>query len=111
MKEHIKGYTLLTACMPPTIRGSVKYCKEGHPLRPIVNCIGSALYNTSKYLTETLSPIENKNKTSVQNSTEFAREICNMKIDDDETMVSFDVVCLFTAIPVQKTCQYIRTKL
>ena len=34
-----------------------------------------------------------------------------MKIDDDETMVSFDVVSLFTAIPVQKTCHYIRTKL
>ena len=34
-----------------------------------------------------------------------------MKIDDDETMESFDVVSLFTAIPVQKTCQYLRTKL
>ena len=41
--------------LPPTIRGSVKHHKEGHPLRPIVNCIGSALYNTSKYLTEILS--------------------------------------------------------
>ena len=26
---------------------------------------------------------------SVQNSTEFAREISNMKIDDDETMVIY----------------------
>ena len=34
-----------------------------------------------------------------------------MKINDDETMVSFDVVSLFTAIPFQKTCHYIRTKL
>ena len=72
------------------------YHKEGHPQRPIVNCTGSALYNTSKYLTEILSPIQNKNNNSVQNSTEFVR---------------FDVVSLFTAIPVQKACQYIRTKL
>ena len=82
--------------LPPTIRGSVKHHKEGHPLRPIVNCTGSALYNTSKYLTEILSPIQNKNNNSVQNSTEFVR---------------FDVVSLCTAILVQKACQYIRTKL
>ena len=51
------------------------------------------------------------NNNSVQNSTQFAGEISSMKIDDDEIMVSFDVVSLFTAIPVQKTCHYIRTKL
>ena len=34
-----------------------------------------------------------------------------MKIDDDEIMVSSDVVSLFTTIPVQKSCQYIWTKL
>ena len=83
--------------LPPTIRGSVKHHKEGHPLQPIVNGTGSALYNTSKYEnTEILSPIQNKNKNSVQNSTESVRELSNIKIDDDETMVSFDVVSLFT---------------
>ena len=76
--------------LPPTICGSVKHHKGGYLLRPIINGIGSSLYNTSKYLTTILSPI--------------AREIKNIKIDDDEVMVSFDVVSLFT-------CQYIRTKL
>jgi len=33
--------------IPPAIRGSIKHQKEGHPLRPIVTCIGSALYSTS----------------------------------------------------------------
>ena len=36
---------------PPVIRGSVKHHKEGNPQRPIVTCIGSAPYNTSKFLT------------------------------------------------------------
>ena len=40
-----------------------------------------------------------EHENSVQTSTEFAREMSNMKIDDDETMVSFNVVSLFTAIP------------
>ena len=32
-------------------------------------------------------------------------------IKPNETMISFDVVSLFTAIPVQKACHYIRKKL
>ena len=35
----------------------------------------------------------------------------DITIDEDEAMISFDVVSLFTAIPVDKTCAYIRTKL
>ena len=34
-----------------------------------------------------------------------------MTISEDEIMVSFGVVSLFTAIPVDKACTYIRTKL
>ena len=34
-----------------------------------------------------------------------------MEISDDEVMVSFDVVSLFTVIPVNKACEYIRDKL
>ncbi|KAL9953180.1 hypothetical protein ACROYT_G040554 [Oculina patagonica] len=97
--------------IPPAIRGSIKHHKEGHPLRPIVACIGSALYNTSRFLTNILTPIQNRNGFSVPNSQNFSRDIADINILDDETMVSFDVVSLFTAIPVEKACIYIRKKL
>ena len=85
-----------TGASPPAIRGRIKYHKSGYPLRPIVSCIGSALYNTSKFRTDILAPIY-----SVLNSCEFAKDVANMGILDDEIMVSFDIVSLFTATPVQ----------
>ena len=86
-----------TDAVPPAIRGSIKHHKPGYPLRPIVSCIGSALYNTSKFLTDILAPIQNCNGYSVSNSMEFAAQVANLEISDDEAMVSFDVVSLFTA--------------
>ena len=85
------------------IRGSIKHHKVDYTLRPIV--IDSPLYETSKFLTNILSPLQNKNGFSVAKN-----KIYNITIDD-ESMISFDVVSLFTAIPVDKACRYIRTKL
>ena len=97
--------------LPPTIRGSVKQHKPGNPLRPIITSIDSALYNTSKYLTDILSPLQNKNGFAVENSKQSANEISDIDITDDEVMLSFDVISLFTGIPVEKACDYIREKL
>jgi len=55
--------------------------------------------------------LQNCNGFSVPNSSKFAEEISNVDIQDDEIMLSFDVVSLFTAIPVDKACEYIRNKL
>lgn len=43
-------------------------------------------------------------KISGRHNGKFAKEVANMEISDDEVMVSFDVVSLFTAIPVNKAC-------
>ena len=50
-QQKIDDYTYFklrsTDGIPPAIRGSIKHHKDVYPLRPIVTCIGSALYNTS----------------------------------------------------------------
>ena len=77
----------------------------------VVTIVTRALYKTSKFLTDILSPLENPNEYSVSNSLQFSQEISNTSIRDDEVMVSFDVVSLFTAIPLDKACYYIKKKL
>ena len=46
--------------IPPAIRGSVKHHKENNPLRPIVTCRETTLYNTLKHLAEILSPTQSQ---------------------------------------------------
>ena len=99
---------------PPAIRCSIKHHKPaaGFLHRPIVSSIGSALYNTYKILSDIWSPTQNLNGDSILNSSQFAKEVANMEISDDEVMVSlYDVVFLFTAIPLNKACEYIQNKL
>ena len=111
LDDHTYRRLRSTDAIPPAIRGSVKHHKPDNPLRPIVSCIGSALYNTSRFLTDLLAPLQNSNGYTASNSSDFTDKLAHVTIDDDETMVSFDVVSLFTAIPVEKACQRIRNKL
>ena len=41
----------------------------------------------------------------------FSKELSAIEIDDNEGLVSFDVVSLFTAIPVDKASEYIKKEL
>lgn len=74
---------------PLAIRGSIKHNKEGNPIRPTVTCVTSALYNTSNFLKDILSPLPNRKGYSVSNSLQFSQEILNTFIHDDEVVVSF----------------------
>ena len=95
-----------TDAVLPAIRGSIKHHKPGY-----LPYVGWALYNTSNFLTDILVPIQNCNGYSVSNSLEFADQVASLEISNHEAMVSCDVVPLFTAIPVEKACEYIRKKL
>lgn len=78
-------------------------------MRPIVSAIGSPTYNVSKFLVEKFKqlrlPFESR---SITNSFEFINKIKDVKLSENEILVSFDVSSLFPSVPVPKTLEYLR---
>ncbi|XP_072144232.1 uncharacterized protein [Dermacentor andersoni] len=83
----------------PALYGLPKVHKPNVPLRPIVDYTRSPLYKLSAYLHQLLAPLVGKSSTHVSNSCDFIEKVRDVSLDDDEVMVSFDVVSLFTSIP------------
>ena len=85
----------------PRFYGLPKIHEVSLPLRPIVSFIISHTYNQSKFLSRILSSIL-VNRYSVRNFIEFVDYVQNFTISENEILVSFDVVGLFTSVPVDK---------
>ena len=79
--------------------GLPKIHKTGNPLRPIVSFINSLTY-VSSYLAKILSPVVGNPVNTVKNSLEFADFLRGKTLDAEDELVSFDVVSLFTKIPI-----------
>ena len=92
-----------SATVCPKFYGLPKIHKPDVPLiRPIVASQGSPTYNLAKYLAEILKPLVGKSEQHVVNSKEFITKIEQTKLDEDEILVRFDVVSLFTNVPVDE---------
>ena len=84
----------------PRFYGLPKIHKPGIPFRPIASFVNSPTYAISGYLARILSPVVGNTDYTVKNSCEFADFIRDKTLNACEELVSFDVVSLFTKIPV-----------
>ena len=84
----------------PCFYGLPKIHKLGIPLRPIVSFVNSLTYAISGYLARILSPVVGNTNYTVTNSCKFADFIRDKILNTCEELVSFDVVSLFSKIPV-----------
>ena len=94
-------YLRCSNAITPRFYGLPKIYKSSVPLRPIVSFVSSSTYNLSKFLSRVLSSFL-KNNYSVRNSREFVECIRNYSVEENECLVVFDVVSLFTSVPVDK---------
>ena len=84
--------------------GLPKIHKPNVPLRPIVASQGSPTYAFAKYLAEILKPVVGKSEHHVVYSKEFVTKMEHIRLSENDILVSFDVVSLFTNVPVEDAC-------
>ena len=88
-------------CQRPRMYGLPKVHKDNTPLRPILSMTGSAQHETAKWLKELLQPVVEKyGEHSIVDTYSF---VDNIRSKEAGFLCSFDVVSLFTNVPIDET--------
>ena len=88
---------------PPRIYGLAKVHKDGIPVRPVLSMPGSPYHNIAGIVTKRLSIIpESNSQCGVQ---KIGNQLKDIKLDDDEVLVTFDSVSLYTNVPVLESIE------
>jgi predicted GIY-YIG superfamily endonuclease len=95
----------------PHIYGLPKVHKEGVPLRPIVSSRFGPLYELSRFLLPIITPYSENSKYTVKDSKDFVRILKHNGMDNNDIMVSFDIVNLFPSVPTKLTLEIVKEKL
>ena len=111
IQENIYKKLYPTGASSPKYYGLPKVHKTGIPLRPIVSSVGSVSYETAKEISKILKPLVGNTPYSVRNTQDFIHSIQDIRLQDDECMVSYDVEALFTSVPVKPAIAIIQKKL
>ena len=83
---------------PARLYGLAKVHKTNTPVRPVLSMPGSCYYNTAQQVADWLSVVD---ECKINSSTEqICNSIKNVKLEEDEQLVSFDVTSLYTNVPV-----------
>ncbi|XP_075160530.1 uncharacterized protein LOC142233476 [Haematobia irritans] len=93
----------------PRLYGLPKIHKTNMPLRPISSSVEVPCYNLSKYIGDILSNIILE-KYNIKNSMELKTRLEEVSLDEDDILISLDVVSLFTNIPIYLAIKNIMTQ-
>ena len=89
-----------TGSQPARLYGTAKVQKDAVPLRPVLSMPGSVYHAIGNQVSEWLNVVpECQINTSTQ---KIADKLNTIVLDDDEVIISFDVVSLYTNVPVQE---------
>ncbi|CAF2835258.1 unnamed protein product [Rotaria sp. Silwood2] len=96
---------------PGKAYGLPKIHKDCAPLRPIISACNTFSYKLSKLLAKKLKHLRT-NPSIVTDTFKFVDELKNLEFTNEKIkMVSFDVISLFTKVPLARTTQLILEKM
>ncbi|XP_035661757.1 uncharacterized protein LOC118406009 [Branchiostoma floridae] len=105
-KTYLKIYP--TGEQPPAFYGLPNIHKKEVPLRPIVSSVGSVTYELSRFLVDIIGPLVGKSEHHIKNSADFVNKIKDIRVEEDEIIISYDVCSLFTSIPPKRAVAVVR---
>lgn len=90
--------------------GLIKIHKKDYPVRPITAACSAPGFKLAKSITKILDNIFPEDGFHIKNSTQFVQKLTQIKLEPYETMISFDVVSMFTNIPIDHMIILIRKR-
>ena len=100
-----------TTTNPPLLFGQPKVHKANFPLRPIVSARNTIFTEETKELARILTPLVGKTGHHIRDSVDLVDKLGAVTIPPDFTLVSFDLVNMFTSIPQDLTLPLVEEKL
>ena len=92
----------------PRLFGQPKIHKDGYPLREILNSNGGVTKETDKYISKIIKTYVGDSPYYVKNSAHFVESIKDLKVEEDEILVSFDVTALYPSIPQKRAIELVK---
>ena len=88
---------------PPRLYGLAKIHKQNVPVRPVLSMPGSVYYKIGNEVSEWLSVVT---ECKINSSTkEIADSLPTIELDENKELISFDVVSLYTNVPLKEAIE------
>ncbi|XP_046554903.1 uncharacterized protein LOC124264206 [Haliotis rubra] len=94
---------------PPYARATIKIHKTPPKARLLVCSRDTVFYTTAQHLTEIPAPLGKTADSYISDSTDFCNKL--LKITEADQILSYDVVDLFTSVPIEETLQILRQRI
>ena len=95
-----------TGSKPGKLYGLIKVHKINNPARPVVSMIGTPEYKLAKFLDSVIKP-SIPDKYMLSSTNHFIEKLKQVNVQSHQILVSFNVVSLFTNVPLAETIQII----
>ena len=92
----------------PKFYGLPKIHNPDTPLRPIVSSCGSVTYGVAKELAKILKPLVCKSLHHINSTQDFVEQVRHITLVPGECLSSYDVLALFTSVPIDPALKIIK---
>ena len=104
--KKVVGKLTPSGSVPGKLYGRIKIHKKGYPARPVVSMINTPEYQLAKLMDRLIKPYI-PNKYMLDSTQDFLQKMNEFTPKKEQITVSFDVISLFTNVPLAETIELI----